>query len=301
MAATHGHPGEFDSNQEDWESYIERLQQYFTANDVRSADKQRAILLSCSGASTYRLMKSVLTPNRPTDVAFDDIVTQMKTHYSPPPSETVQRYLFNSRSHRAGESISTYVTELKKLAEHCNCGDTLEPMLRDRLVCGIGNEHWQHRLLAKDKLDYKVAMKLVLVLETAESQVKDLQGTTQVHQVRRSQHSQRSKRHGANLEKRSSCYRCGANHEPNKCRFKDEECHFCHKKGHITKVCWKKMRTSIANRTEPMHGTHTILEVEDDSEYSMYPLFSNKNPPLMVNVKLSKAKLQLEVDTEAHY
>ena len=134
MAATHGHLGEFDSNQEDWESYIERLQQYFTVNDVQIADKQRAILLSCCGASTYRLMKSVLTPNRPTDVAFDDIVTQMKTHYSPPPSETVQRYLFNSRSRQAGES---YVAELKKLAEHCNFGDTLEPMLAEH--CNFGD------------------------------------------------------------------------------------------------------------------------------------------------------------------
>ena len=112
--------------------------------------------------------------------------------------------MLNSRSRRAGESVSTFVAELKKLAEHCNFRDTLEPMLRDRLVCGIGNERWQRRLLAEDKLDYKVAMKLVLALETAESQVKDLQGTTEVHQVRRSQHSQRS-----------SCYRCGGNHDLN--------------------------------------------------------------------------------------
>ena len=41
MAATHGHLGEFDSIQEDWESYIEHPQQYFTVNDVQSADKQK--------------------------------------------------------------------------------------------------------------------------------------------------------------------------------------------------------------------------------------------------------------------
>ena len=41
MATTHGRVGEFDSNLEDWTSYTERLQQYFTANDV-AEDKQGA-------------------------------------------------------------------------------------------------------------------------------------------------------------------------------------------------------------------------------------------------------------------
>ena len=45
MAATHCHLGEFDSNQEDCESYIERLQQYFTANDVQIAKGNSSQLL----------------------------------------------------------------------------------------------------------------------------------------------------------------------------------------------------------------------------------------------------------------
>ena len=37
--AKHGSIGEFDSDRETWKSYTERLTQYFTANDVESADK----------------------------------------------------------------------------------------------------------------------------------------------------------------------------------------------------------------------------------------------------------------------
>ena len=44
--AKHGSIGEFDSDRETWKSYTERLTQYFIANDVESADKKRAILLS---------------------------------------------------------------------------------------------------------------------------------------------------------------------------------------------------------------------------------------------------------------
>ena len=44
--ATHGNIGEFDAQREDWITYSERLSEYFTANKVDGAEKQRAILLS---------------------------------------------------------------------------------------------------------------------------------------------------------------------------------------------------------------------------------------------------------------
>ena len=47
MASSHGHIGEFNSQLEDWRSYTERMQNYFTANDIKSELKQRAILPAC--------------------------------------------------------------------------------------------------------------------------------------------------------------------------------------------------------------------------------------------------------------
>ena len=49
----HGTIGEYDPQKEDWTSYSERLQEYFTANDVDAAAKKRTILLSVVGSSTY--------------------------------------------------------------------------------------------------------------------------------------------------------------------------------------------------------------------------------------------------------
>ena len=43
--AAHGKLESFHEGQDDWESYEERLQQYFVANDIEDAMKQRAILL----------------------------------------------------------------------------------------------------------------------------------------------------------------------------------------------------------------------------------------------------------------
>ena len=126
--ATHGTVGEFQPSQEDWTSYVERLQQYFTANDVIAAEKQRAILLSAVGASTYRLIRSLLAPAKPTDHPFKEIVAAVQAHHQPPPSMIVERFHFHSRSQREGESVSVYGAELHKLSKYCEFGATLADM-----------------------------------------------------------------------------------------------------------------------------------------------------------------------------
>ena len=50
----------FDPNQDDWCEYIERLEHYFSANDIASPAKRRAILLTAVGASTYRLIRTLV-------------------------------------------------------------------------------------------------------------------------------------------------------------------------------------------------------------------------------------------------
>ena len=52
----HGTVGDFKASGEDWTEYCERLEQYFLANDVNSADKQTAIFLSVCGAATYKII-----------------------------------------------------------------------------------------------------------------------------------------------------------------------------------------------------------------------------------------------------
>ena len=45
------------------------------------------------------------------------------------------------------------MVELHLIAEHCNFGPTLDPMIQDRVVCGINDYAIQKRLFAEgDKL-----------------------------------------------------------------------------------------------------------------------------------------------------
>ena len=56
---TLGRIEEFSPAQNDLESYTERLEQYFIANDVTSeAKKKTAVLLSVIGPKAYKVLKA---------------------------------------------------------------------------------------------------------------------------------------------------------------------------------------------------------------------------------------------------
>ena len=170
----------FDPNQDDWCEYIERLEHYFSANDIASPAKRRAILLTAVGASTYRLIRTLVSPTQVSEVSFADIVDRAKAHFNPKPSAIVKRFEFNTRRPK---SIAVYVAELRKLAEYCEYGATLSDMLRDRLVCGILDRTVQRRLLQQHDLTFDNALEIALASETAEKDSERLNLSTAPDQI----------------------------------------------------------------------------------------------------------------------
>ncbi len=104
----HGNIGEFEGNGEDWVAYAERMEQYFAANAITVAATKRAVLLRSCGSATYKLIRSLTSPDKPLDISYEGLVTLVRDHYTPKPSVTVQRFKFNSRFQQSGESVTTY-------------------------------------------------------------------------------------------------------------------------------------------------------------------------------------------------
>ena len=86
----------------------------------------------------------------------------------------MQRFKFNTRTRKVAESVATYVAELKSLGEHCEFGDKLNEMVRDRLVCGVNDIRIQNRLLRESKLTYDKALELAQSVEVAAKNAADL-------------------------------------------------------------------------------------------------------------------------------
>ena len=268
--AVHGTLTAFNPREEDWSEYAERLSFYFAANGITVDAKKRAILLSSVGPSTFRLMRSLVLPDTLDSFSFDDLVSKVKTHKEPSPSVIVRRFQFNTRNQKPDELISEYVAVLRKAAEHCNYGDSLSEMLRDRLVCGITNSTVQKRLLSEKELTLDKAVSIAHSVELAEKGSKDLQASattkptaTPDNQVLKLTNGTR-KPEDKKADKPKVCYRCGGKHLASLCRFKSEDCHSCGKRGHIAKVC----RSRLQAKPEPIQNStqvHNLVERSPDS------------------------------------
>ena len=111
----------FNLDSEDVESYLERLQEYFIAydikNDTDSAAKRRAILLISIGSRAYRVLKDLSFSDAPNTKTFDQFATLLRGHCKPTRLKMAER--FHSATKKPGQSIVDFVRELERLAGTC--------------------------------------------------------------------------------------------------------------------------------------------------------------------------------------
>lgn len=314
MNVTVGNLSAFDSKEQTWEEYCEILDQFFEANGIDDGDKQRAVLISVVGPATYKLIRNLVSPDKPSTKTYAQIVTLMKDHFDPKPSEIVQRYKFDSRVRQPSETVSAYVAELRRLAHDCNFGTTLQQMLRDRLVCGINDDRIQRRLLSEPDLTFEKAFEMAVASETASKNVQDLHAKAPL--ACNSVKTEGKERKGD--WKKKECYRChGKQHSAAECKFKEAKCHACGKVGHIAKACRNKNKgSSRTDEKKPIREerrarpqkAHKVREREKDDSSSeqeeTYLLACIKTEtsirrvkPFEVKMEVNRKKVNFEIDT----
>ena len=74
----------FDDTKENWETYVERVEQFFLANDIDD-DHKVPTLLSLIGGKTYTLPRDLLAPEKPATKSFQQIVTTLREHWARSP------------------------------------------------------------------------------------------------------------------------------------------------------------------------------------------------------------------------
>ncbi|XP_037398305.1 uncharacterized protein K02A2.6-like [Pygocentrus nattereri] len=321
MAAVIGSVAPFDNATQSWEEYSELLDCFFEANDIKEPERRKAVLLSGVGATTYSLLRNLVSPELPKAKTYEQLTAELKKHFNPTPSEIVQRFKFNSRIRKSGESIAEYVAELRKLALHCDYKDALSEMLRDRLVCGVNDDRMQRRLLSETKLTFDKALELCQAIESASKDVKEMQGKlaedTALHaRVPKTQVGVHKVSADKTQRKFPSCYRCKGQHSAAECKFATELCHNCGKRGHIKKACRSKAGNSHvqkatfkgqkgesrgpgkeqrANQLRGEEGSDT----EDMSFHTIYSMSEEltKVAPITRTMNVNGKKVTFEVDT----
>ncbi|XP_062604323.1 uncharacterized protein K02A2.6-like [Saccostrea cucullata] len=302
-----GKLGEFSDGKETFVNYVERMEQYFEANEVKN-EKRVAVFLSVVGPSTYGALKNLLQPALPKEKSFKDIVKTLTDYYMPKPLVISERFKFNKRNQREGETVNEYVCELKNLSKYCEFKDFLKEALRDRLVCGLKYEAIQKKLLSEADLTFEKAIRIATAMETAEKDTLSFTGnSTPVHYVKSKPNHWRDRK-GKNPKPMVTvrqCFRCGGKHDADTCKFKNTKCFKCDKIGHLAKKCRHE-------RGNPKFNGKPTLYVNEDSkfdhseeyhheEHSIYSVFnmetSGKTKDYSVDLELGDKLVKFQIDT----
>ncbi|KFD60920.1 hypothetical protein M514_09074 [Trichuris suis] len=113
-----------------WAVFEERLHFFFTAQGIADDQQKCALLLTAVCEQTFGLLRTLVQPKALVDCKYAELVGSLRTHFCPPPNEIVQRFRFHSRVQREGETISDFVTDLRRLSAKFNFLE-LDNMIRD--------------------------------------------------------------------------------------------------------------------------------------------------------------------------
>ena len=131
-------------------------------------------------------------------------------------------------------------------------------------------------------------------METAAKDAVELQ-----HQHRPDSVHQLSKKPTSNTkpkERNKACFRCDRfNHTPDECRFKEDTCRFCSKKGHIERACLsKKAPQKNPSKKKKFKPVKTV----DEEELLTVSINTvNRSDIISVTPKIEGKYLKMELDT----
>ena len=179
-------------------------------------------------------------------------------------------------------------------------------MIRDRLVCGINHDTIQPRLLAEKELTFERAFEVAQSVEAAEKNSKIIRngsnGKQETLHYSETGFTHKDRKSDKEFKKLPTCYSCGGPHLAPSCRFKENICRFCKKKGHVEKVCRSKANPkqslSAPNRNFYVQEEQT-LQLEDAEAYGMYTVNSNTRKAIILDVYLNDIPIKMELDTGA--
>ena len=320
----------FDLENDDFTEYSERFEMFLTANTITEPNLKRAVFLSTMGGASYKLLRS-LVGEEIKSKTFAELVKAMKDHLKPVPNEIAERFHFFKRDRKRGETVSDYITELRRLSEHCAFGDQLNVYLRDRLVCGLNSESIQQKLLSIKDLDLSKALNTARSYESASRDARlihsggEVSGSSAgVHQTSRWMqeeanageciHKIQGKAMGSDTRE---CYRCGnQGHLANVCPFATYSCRRCGKVGHLQKKCRSTEKKKDSNaQVKPAAAIRNVCACQckdggegsgaERGEQTWDPLNlfllekQSAVEPIMVEVVMNGKPVRMEVDTGA--
>ncbi|XP_026728303.1 uncharacterized protein LOC113499534 [Trichoplusia ni] len=261
----------FSHEQQEWQLYKERLEQWFLANEIgvdvdKAGCKRRAIFLSNCSESSYKLIRDLALPRQVGTLSYAEIVALLDGHFNVKKCLFAERHKFHGATQHVGEGLPEWAARVRGLAVYCGFVSTnLDEQLRDRFVLGMAPGPERDKLFTKamSELTLSKALEIAEGIRSARmgaqeanrqvdagTQLQVMKLDTQHSAARgRSAQSRRMLTTACGERARDSygngggsvggeCTACGyAGHQASSCRFVRYKCKKCGVQGHLKRMC----------------------------------------------------------------
>ena len=299
-----------------WTRWLTGFNAYIDAlgfSDAELPDKRKtALLVHLLGTEGQRVLGALGSAT-----TFADTAKLLTDHFSGKQRVLIRRYRLRKRHQRPGESIQTFVADLRELARACEYGGLHDQMIRDQLIEGTSCDKTREKLLMEpDDLTLSDAIKIALQVESALECSTLLaspsyqQHTVLAQQLQRTDLSsqvspptdysttddslpvQQMSRQRPTVGPRRSCGNCGSNSHDTRasqCPARGQVCRNCSKLNHFAKVC-RSAPTNVAQQ-------HRLPQTSGYTEISN--ICSKRVSFKTCTVQLGEVSVPLILDTAA--
>ncbi len=235
---------------ETWRRWKRKWTLYATATDLstKSKEVQSSTFLDVIGPDADDLVTKTFQFADGEDK--DDVtvlIAKFDERFKDKKNITMERHRFNTRVQQHGETIDSFVTDLKAISNNCEFGEIQNDLIKDRIVVGIMNNKVRAQMLQKSSLTLEQAIEACKVSEQTQAHMSALndQQPASIDQVGTQQST-------------FQCRRCGKLHQARSCPAFGRTCTKCGKKNHFANKCRTQQATSNqssgATTEQPAHG-----------------------------------------------
>lgn len=235
--------------------FVERLEMWFAANEVKT-EKKVAYLLTAMDITVYRLIRNMCAPVQPSNKTYDEIKKILKEQFVNKTNAWRERKKFMEASQEEGETCRTYLNKLKALAVNCEYeADELKRNLINKFITGLKNKMFEIVCNKKvNEITIENCMELVEGKEEIEQNI---------NFIKRNKTRAKQKLFGR------ECKACGkVGHKKEECWYKEFKCRKCAKTGHLARVCKEQRHYKRYDDKNHYIEEEEIASQEEDNNQS---------------------------------
>jgi len=296
-------PKDIESCASEWEDYKRRFEIHLDAKGLHDAQGRRKVgqLLKHMGSDHVVTYDSFIwapavaavpadeangiaeIPEIPAEDKYNlqTVFAKFDSHFGVHRYRNIKRQEFLSTQRQPGQSIMTFISDLRAKARYCDYGALEEGIIIDMVINRVSDAKCTERLMELDDNDLTMnnVIRICRQIELTQAHVKSLEskknGESEVHRIRSSNRGRsraRVQRGRDNVGSRSEnphrrkeqrCEKCCRYHGFQNCRADNEFCGGCGQKGHFKKspLCRAEGRESrdyyVDNRRYSNRSYHT--------------------------------------------